>query len=274
MADATEQRCGFIALIGAPNTGKSTLLNRLDGQKVSNVTAKLQTTRRLDRAMGDAAGAAVAGAAAVVLLIDAARRWQEDTDAVIAGLRRLDRTAIAMLNKIDLIPRPRLLGLAERLRETGVATEVFMVSALTGDGVADLERRLAMAVPVGPWLYPPDQLSDLPLRLTAAEISREKAFTQLHQELPYALTVETDRWEDFQDGSVRVDQTIFVQRDSQKAIVLGKGGLTIKRIREAAQEALVALLEQPVHLFINVKVRANWADDPRRYSAWGLRFDI
>ena len=293
-------RCGFVALVGPPNVGKSTLLNRLVGGKVSIVTPKVQTTRtrirgiaivdtcqlvfvdtpgiftprqRLDRAMVDAAWTAAADADAVVLMVDAAKRLRDDTHGIVKRLRTFNAPLLVALNKIDQTPRPRLLTLAAELREKSAVEDIFMISATSGDGVDDLRAHLADAMPDGTWLYPADQLSDLPMRLTAAEMSREQAFLQLHQELPYALTVETDQWQPFKDGSVRVEQTLFVQRDSQKAIVLGKGGRTIKRIRSAAQEQLAQMLGQPVHLFINVKVRENWMDDPTRYRDWGLRFD-
>ncbi len=296
----TSTRCGFVALVGAPNVGKSTLLNRLVGGKVSIVTPKVQTTRtrirgiaivdtcqlvfvdtpgifspkqRLDRAMVDAAWSAAGDADATVLMVDAAKKLRGGTHEIIERLRKFDAPLLVALNKIDQTPRPHLLSLAAELSERSGVQDIFMISAANGDGVEDLRTHLASAMPTGVWHYPEDQLSDLPMRLTAAEISREQAFLQLHQELPYALTVETDQWQPFKDGSVRVEQTLYVQRDSQKAIVLGKGGRTIKRIRSSAQEQLADMLGQPVHLFINVKVRENWMDDPTRYREWGLRFD-
>lgn len=300
MAETTTGRCGFVALVGPPNVGKSTLLNRVVGGKISIVTPKVQTTRtrirgigiqgdcqlifvdtpgifapkrRLERAMVDIAWTAAADADAVVLLVDATHRMREEVHEIISRLGDLDAPLIVALNKIDRTPRPRLLTLADGLQRKSGVSDIFMISAETGDGVADLQQRLVEAMPEGVWLYPEDQLSDLPLRLTAAEISREKAFLQLHQELPYALTVETDQWQPFKDGSVRIEQTLYVQRDTQKAIVLGKGGRTIKRIRSTAQDELAQFLDQPVHLFINVKVRENWMNDPTRYREWGLRFD-
>ena len=300
MGETTTRRCGFVALVGPPNVGKSTLLNRMVGSKVSIVTPKVQTTRtrirgiglqgdcqlvyvdtpgifaprkRLERAMVDVAWTAASDCDAIVLLVDATQPLRENVHAIISRLGKFNLPLIVTLNKVDATPHPRLLTLADQLQQNSGISDIFMISAETGDGVADLQQRLVEAMPKGVWLYPEDQLSDLPLRLTAAEISREKAFLNLHQELPYALTVETDRWLPFKDGSVRVDQTLYVRRDSQKAIVLGKGGRTIKRIRTTAQEELAGLLDKPVHLFIKVKVRENWMNDPARYREWGLRFD-
>ncbi len=297
---AGAQRCGFAALIGAPNAGKSTLLNALVGAKVSIVTHKVQTTRsrvrglavegasqivfvdtpgifrpkrRLERAMVAAAWEAVSDADAVVLIYDAARKGlDEATRLVIAGLKERGLSADLVLNKIDLIKREKLLELAARFEAEGIFGRIFMLSALKEEGVADLRRHLAEAMPEGPWLYPEDQLSDLPERLLAAEVTREKLFLKLHQELPYALTVETERWEPFEDGSVRIEQMIYVQRDSQKGIVLGKGGRTVKEVRAAAQADIEELLGCKVHLFLLVKVRENWLDDPARYRVWGLDF--
>jgi GTP-binding protein Era len=298
---AVEHRCGVVALLGAPNCGKSTLLNRLVGAKVSIVTHKAQTTRtrirgiavdgqtqivfvdtpgifqpkrRLERAMVAAAWTSIGDADAVVLLYDAARREiDQDTTRIVRRLKTEERAAILVLNKIDLIRREALLGLAAQFNAEGIFTETFMVSALTGDGVADVRRQLAALMPLGPWLYPEDQLSDLPQRLLAAEVTREKLFVNLHEELPYSLAVATDGWTTFQDGSVRIDQTIYVQRESHKAICLGKGGRTIRIVRTAAQRELEAALECPVHLFLRVKVRERWIDDPERYREWGLQFD-
>ncbi len=296
-----DTRCGVVALAGPPNAGKSTLLNRLVGSKVSIVTHKVQTTRaqirgigldgdcqivfvdtpgifaprrRLERAMVDAAWAGVGDADVSVVLVDAARGADGDVDRIVKGQSAAGRQAVLALNKVDLVRREVLLAQADRLNQTGVFSDIFMISALDGDGVKDLQAHLTSRMPNGPWLYPEDQIADLPLRMLAAEVTREKAFLNLHDELPYALTVETEAWQDFKDGSVRIDQTLTVARDSQKGIVLGKGGQTIKRIRSQAQVDLEADLQRSVHLFIRVKVRSNWAEDPEQYRRWGLRFDV
>ncbi|MDR3515662.1 MAG: GTPase Era [Azospirillaceae bacterium] len=294
-------RCGFCALVGAPNAGKSTLLNAMVGSKISIVSPKVQTTRsrvtgiamagacqlifvdtpgifsphkRLERAMVAAAWQGAADADEVVLLVDTARRTVDaDTRSIIDRLKQGGRTAILVLNKIDLIRRDKLLGLAETLNQDGIFTEVFMISAETGDGVEDLRAALVRRMPEGPWLFPDDQLSDMPMRLLAAEIVREKLFLQLHQELPHSAAVETEAWEEFDDGSAKIQATITVQRDSQKAIVLGKSGARIKAIGAAAREELEHLMDRRVHLFLHVKVRENWADDPDRYRDWGLDFN-
>ncbi len=293
-------RCGFVGLIGAPNAGKSTLLNRLVGAKLSIVTPKVQTTRsrvrgialkeqtqlvfidtpgifaprrRLDRAMVAAAWGGVAEADLVVVLVDASRGVDADVERILEGLTAAGRPAILALNKIDLVPRPVLLPLAETLRENGLFTDFFMISATSGDGVDVLYRHLAGHLPEGPWLYPEDQLSDLPTRLLAAEITREKLFLQLHKELPYALTVETEHWTEQDDGSLRIDQVIYIQREGHKPIVLGKGGRMIKSIGKAARSELEDLLARRVHLFLRVKVRANWVEDPARYRDWNLDFE-
>ena len=297
MNDTT--RCGFVAILGVPNAGKSTLTNALVGAKVAIVTPKVQTTRtrilgivvegdaqlifvdtpgifaprrRLDRAMVAAAWAGAADADAVALVIDAKAGLDQGTRAIVDGLSKADRKAVCVLNKIDLVPRPRLLELAAEANASGIFTETFMISALTGDGVADLRAHLARAVPEGPFLYPSDQLSDINDRLMAAEITREKLFLQLRQELPYALTVETERWQELDDGSVRIEQLVYVRRDSQKAIVIGKGGQMLRSVGQAAREELKQILDREVHLFIFVKVREDWEDDPERYSAIGLEF--
>ncbi len=292
-------RCGFAALIGAPNAGKSTLTNALVGQKVSIVSRKVQTTRtpvrgiaiegdaqivfvdtpgifrpkrRLDRAMVGSAWGGAGDADAVCLLVDVRTGVDEENDAILATLPDLRPPKILVLNKIDLIERPRLLGLVAELDARLRFEETFMVSALTGDGVGDLRRALARRMPPGPWLYPEDQLSDAPLRLLAAEITREKIYERLHDELPYRSTVETDQWQERPDGSVRIEQTIYVARQSQRKIVLGKGGQTIKAISQAARLDLAGLIEARVHLFLFVKVREGWEDDPERYREMGLEF--
>jgi GTP-binding protein Era len=300
MTEAAERRCGYVALVGAPNSGKSTLLNQLVGAKLSIVSPKVQTTRsrvlgivtegaaqlvfidtpgifaprrRLERAMVAAAWSGAQDADVVVLLVDTLRGLDEDTRRIIDGLKGAGRRAVLALNKVDAIEPPKLLPLAAALRREGIFDAVFMVSGLTGDGVADLKRHLAGTVPAGPWLYPEDQLTDLPLRLIAAEITREQVFLQLHQELPYAAFVETDSWEEREDGSVKISQTIHVQRESQKPIVLGKGGRQIKRIGERARLELERVLERRVHLFLFVRVSENWTEDRERYRAMGLEFE-
>ena len=294
-----ETRCGFIALLGAPNAGKSTLMNTMVGAKVSIVTQKVQTTRtrilgvtalgasqlvfvdtpgifkprrRLDRAMVAAAWSGAADADVVALLIDAGMRIEGDTRRIIDGLKKNDGRAVCVLNKIDTVPRENLLALIEELRAEELFTDFFMVSALKGHGIEELKQFLAGRLPEGPWHFPEDQLSDMNDRLFSAEITREKLFLNLHQELPYALTVETETWEPFDNGAVKVEQVIFVERARQKGIVLGKAGERIKRVRTLAQEDLQELLGRDVHLFLFVKVRENWGDDPERYRDWGLDF--
>jgi GTP-binding protein Era len=294
-------RCGFVAILGAPNVGKSTLLNQLVGAKVSIVSPKVQTTRmrvlgvavrdkaqlvfidtpgifaprrRLDRAMVRAAWRGAEEADLVLLLADASRRGiDDDTRRIIDGLKAAGRSVILALNKIDLIPHEKLLALAKTYHAEGLFTDIFMISAATGDGVEDLALALAARVPEGPWHFPEDQLSDLPVRLLAAEITREHLFRQLHDELPYELTVEPESWEEFNDGSARIAQVIFIQRESQKPIVLGRGGQRIKAVREAAQAEIGELLGRKVHLFLHVTVRETWADERERYRDLGLDYD-
>jgi GTP-binding protein Era len=292
-------RCGFVALIGAPNVGKSTLVNALVGSKVTIVSHKVQTTRapvrgialeagaqlifvdtpgifapkrRLDRAMVTTAWAGAHDADVVCLLVDAKRGIDEETDAILRRLVDVECPRVAILNKVDLVEKSTLLTLAKTLNERVAVEATFMVSALTGDGVADLRRWLAARVPEGPWLYPEDQVSDAPMRQLAAEITREKLYARLHQELPYQSTVETDIWKELRGGAVRIEQTIYVERDSQRKIVLGKGGATIKAIGADARRDIALALERPVHLFLFVKVREGWGDDPERYREMGLEF--
>ena len=292
-------RCGFVALIGAPNVGKSTLLNALVGSKISIVTPKVQTTRalirgiaiegpaqlifvdtpgifaprrRLDRAMVGSAWGSTRDADIVALLIDARKGVEDDEEAILRGLADIRAAKVLLLNKIDLVEKPTLLALTQALNERATFAATFMVSARSGDGVADLKSWFAAHVPPGPWLYPEDQISDAPLRQLAAEITREKLYLRLHQELPYQSTVETEVWKELKDGSVRIEQTIYVERESQRKIVLGKGGQTIKAIGAAARTDIAAAIEQPVHLFLFVKVREGWGDDPERYHEMGLEF--
>ena len=318
-----DARCGFVALIGAPNAGKSTLINALVGAKVSGVSRKAQTTRasvrgiviegaaqiifvdtpglfapkrRLDRAMAASAWGAAADADVLALLIDARQEIQasasagrdapadappgegppaplsERTEEILGALRDSRTPKALVLNKIDLVDRPALLALAAKLNAALEFKETFMVSAATGDGLDKLRERLGRMMAPGPWLYPEDQITDAPLRSLAAEITREKLFERLHDELPYQTTVETDQWKTLPDGSVRIEQTIFVTRDSHKKIVIGEGGRTIKAIGSAARKEIAEANDGPVHLFLFVKVRANWLDDPERYRAMGLEF--
>ena len=299
----TGTRCGFVAIVGAPNAGKSTLLNALVGEKVSIVTRKAQTTRstvrgvlmrgeaqivlvdtpglfapkrRLDRAMVASASSAAADADAIVALIDARKEADasltEETEAILAALRDMRKPRFAALNKIDLVERPKLLEVAARLNAALRFDETFMVSASTGDGLDRLTDRLAAIIPAGPWLYPEDQIADAPIRSLAAEITREKLIERLHDELPYQATVETDEWKDQADGSARIEQTIFVTRESHRKIVLGEGGRTIKAIGTAARKDIAEAHGAPVHLFLHVKVREKWLEDPERYRAMGLEF--
>ena len=300
-----ETRCGFVAIVGAPNAGKSTLLNSLVGSKVSIVSPKVQTTRarvlafaiegpaqivfvdtpgifvnpkrRLERAMVAAAWAGAGDADVTVVLVDASRGTMPDHDPdtarIVEQLGGSGRSLLLALNKIDQAKRDALLGLADRLNHAAPFAATFMISALTGDGVADLRRALATRLPEGPWMYPEEQLAEMPIRLLAAELTREQLFLQLHEELPYSVMVEPEKWEEFKDGSVRIDQVVTVLRDSQKPIVLGKGGRRIKAVGEAARAEIAALLDRPVHLFLHVQVRENWQDDPARYRAMGLDFE-
>ena len=293
-------RCGFYALIGAPNVGKSTLVNRMVGAKVSIVSPKVQTTRsrvlgitirdqsqiifidtpgifepkrRLDRAMVASAWGGASDADGVLLLVDARRGIDPDTQSILDGLKKQERRVMLGINKIDLVKKPVLLDLASKLSNTGLFSEIFMISAETGDGVEDLLDILSANLSEGPWMFPEDQISDMPSRLLAAEITREQVYLQLHQELPYAVTVETEKWEQNENGSAKVNQIIYVQRPGQKAIVLGKKGSKIKQIGEAARKELEELLDHRVHLFLFVKVREKWGDDPERYRDWGLDFN-
>jgi GTP-binding protein Era len=291
-------RCGFIALIGAPNAGKSTLINALVGSKVAIVSPKVQTTRmpvrgiamagqaqlvfidtpgifapkrRLDRAMVAAAWSGAHDADIVGVLIDAKRGLDEEADAIVARLAEVKQPKLLILNKVDLVEKGKLLAPTAELNKRVPFAATFMISALTGDGVADLKAWLAANVPAGPWHYPEDEISDAPLRSLAAEITREKLYLKLHQELPYQSTVETEVWKELREG-VRIEQVIYVERESQRKIVLGKGGQTIKAIGEAARRELAVILEKPVHLFLFVKVRQGWGEDPERYREMGLEF--
>ncbi len=314
MTDPSPTRAGFAAVLGAPNAGKSTLVNRLVGAKVSIVTQKVQTTRfpvrgvamlgaaqivlvdtpgvfaprrRLDRAMVRSAWAGAQDADVVVHLVDvegelgdaggqatpAQHRSAEDTARIVEGLKAAGRQVILALNKIDLVKRDQLLGLSERLFAHGVYTEAFMISAHNGSGVDDLKARLAELVPEGPWLYPEDQTADLPVRLLAAEITREKLYLRLHEELPYAASVETTAFEDKADGSARIEQTIYVEREGQRPIVLGKAGQTLKWIGQKSREELAEILDRPIHLFLHVKVAPAWSEDRNLYRDMGLEFE-
>src|SRR3954470_23291586 len=298
-AEEDGRRCGFIALIGAPNAGKSTLTNALVGSKVSIVSRKVQTTRalvrgiamqgaaqlilmdtrgifaprrRLDRAMVTTAWGGAHDADIVVLLIDAKKGVDEEAEAILSRLSEVKQQKVLVLNKIDLVDKPALLSLVQAINAKSRFDATFMVSALTGDGTEALKGWLAEHAPVGPWHYPEDQVSDAPMRSLAAEITREKLFDRLHQELPYQATVETESWKELRDGSVRVEQTIYVERESQRKIVLGKGGATIKAIGADARREIAGVAEQKVHLFLFVKVREGWGDDPERYREMGIEF--
>ncbi len=299
-------RAGFVAVVGAPNAGKSTLVNALVGAKVSIVSPKVQTTRmrvigiamadlpdgtraqvvlvdtpgifrvarrRLERAMVAAAWQGAEDADAVALIVDAERGISEETRAIVEKLGQSRVRRYLVVNKIDLVPRPKLLALASELNALLPFERTFMVSALRNDGISDVLRALAESLPAGPFLYPEDQAADLPMRLLAAEVTREQVFLQLHQELPYEATVETDKWEERADSSVRIEQTIHVQREGQRAIVLGKGGARIKQIGARARQELARMLGRPVHLFLHVKVSERWAEDPAHYRAIGLDYE-
>ena len=298
-SSTTATRCGFVALIGAPNVGKSTLVNALVGAKVTIVSRKVQTTRalirgiviednaqiilvdtpgifsprrRLDRAMVSTAWSGAHDADLVCVLLDAKAGLDEEADAILAKVASVGHEKVLVLNKVDLVQREKLLALAQAANERIPFARTFMISALSGDGVDDIRQALAAMVPAGPFLYPEDQMSDAPMRHLAAEITREKIFQQLHQELPYQSTVETDSWTERKDQSVRIEQTIFVERESQRKIVLGKGGATIKSIGADSRKEIAEILGCPVHLFLFVKVRENWGDDPDRYRHMGLEF--
>ena len=296
---AAATRCGFVALIGAPNVGKSTLINALVGEKVSIVSRKVQTTRalirgivveghaqiilvdtpgifapkrRLDRAMVTTAWTGAHDADLVCVLLDARLGLDAEAEAIFERLAGVQHPKLLVINKIDQVAREKLLALAKAANDRMKFEQTFMISALSGDGVGDLRRALAAALPEGPFLYPEDQMSVAPMRHLAAEITREKIYQQLHQELPYQSTVETDSWTERKDNSVRIEQTIFVERESQRKIVLGKGGATIKSIGAAARKELAEIVGHPVHLFLFVKVREDWGDDPDRYREMGLDF--
>lgn len=298
--DQQPTRCGFVAIIGAPNAGKSTLVNQLVGAKVTIVSRKVQTTRmtvrgiavsgasqivlvdtpgifqprrRLDRAMVNAAWSGASDADVIVVLIDAAKGIDDDVERIIARLQDMAAPKLLVLNKVDrLDDKALLLPLVDKLGAAVAFEQVFMLSALTGDGIDGLLAELAGRMPEGPWHFPADDISDLPMRLLAAEITREKIYDRLHQELPYAITVETSEWKTLKNKSVRIEQTVFVEQDSQKKIVLGKGGQTVKAISSEARADLAEIIGRPVHLFIFVKVRTNWSDDPARYRELGLDF--
>ncbi len=299
MPSDSDTRCGFVALIGAPNAGKSTLLNALVGSKVTIVSHKVQTTRalirgiaiegksqlifvdtpgifspkrRLDRAMVTTAWSGAHEADLVAVLIDARKGIDEEAEELLVRLAEVKGPKILILNKIDLIPRDALLLLTKIANEKAKFDSTFMISALKGDGIADLKSWLAERMPMSPWLYPPDQMSDAPMRQLAAEITREKLFERLHQELPYHSTVETESWKELRNGEVRIEQTIYVERESQRKIVIGKGGQTLKSIGESSRREITDIVEHKVHLFLFVKVREGWGDDPERYRAMGLEF--
>lgn len=295
--NSNEKVCGFVALVGAPNAGKSTLLNALVGSKIAIVTHKVQTTRsrlvgvavhddaqmifvdtpgiftakkRLERAMVAAAWEGANDADIVILLVDCTHKIDDSTRTIAEGLKQSSKKTILALNKIDIVKRDTLLAMAQELNDLGDFEETLMISAKTGNGLSDLQNKIANFLPKGPWLYPEDHLTDITERVLASEITREKFFERFHEELPYAATIETERWKDLKDGSVRIEQVIYVERDSQKAIVIGKGGKGLKTIGKMAREELEELLDRKVHLFIFVKVRKGWSDDKERYRNMGL----
>lgn len=296
---ARPTRCGFVALIGAPNAGKSTLLNQLVGAKVSIVSRKVQTTRtqvrgialsgpaqvifvdtpgifapkrRLDRAMVTSAWGGATDADLIGVLIDVERFAHEENTRLLEKLAELKQPKFLILNKIDTVAKEKLLEITTKVNEQGRFEATFMIAALTGYGCRDIMTWLETRLPLGPWLYPEDQISDAPLRFLAAEITREKIFERLHDELPYRSTVETEQWQQRPDGSVRIEQTIYVEREGQRKIVLGEGGQTIKAIGQKARIEIADAAEAKVHLFLFVKVRENWSDDPERYREMGLEF--
>ena len=293
-------RCGFVTLLGAPNAGKSTLTNNFVGSKVSIVSPKAQTTRttvkgigvfentqiifldtpgifkpkrRLDRAMINSAWSGVNDGDITALLVDAKRGFDEETQSIVTKLNENNMKAVLVLNKVDLVSDEKLLELCKKLNDVFNFDETFMISAMNGKGTDDFYKYLANNLPESPWYYPEEQMSDLPLKLLSAEIVREKLFLYLHQELPYAITVEPELWERRDDNSIRAEMTIYVERDGQKQIVLGKAGSMIKKIGQSARKELEELLEERIHLFLFVKVRQNWGDDPARYSDWNLQFN-
>lgn len=297
MVDMNDMRCGFIALIGAPNAGKSTLLNGLVGAKIAIVTHKVQTTRtqlrgiamhgssqmifvdtpgifkpkrRLDRAMVSAAWQGAEDAEIIALLVDVRKGLTEDVERIIEGLKESGRKATLVLNKIDLVKRDSLLELSVKLNDTGLFDETFMISALNNDGVEDLKAHLASKCAKGPLMYPEDDLSDVTMRVLAAEVTREKVYLRLHDEIPYAITVETEKWKELKDGSVRIEQTIHVTRDAHKQIVIGKGGSMLKTIGSMAREELEESMGCRVHLFLHVRVTEKWQDDKTMYQDMGL----
>ncbi len=297
--ETTNTTCGYVAIVGAPNAGKSTLLNALVGAKISIVSSKVQTTRaritgigiddqaqiiyldtpgifapkrRLDRAMVQAAWSGVDDADVILLVVDAVRGYDDETRDILKRLKNQDTPIVLALNKVDKLLREKLLGLTQALNNDFAFAATFMISAEKGDGVGDLRRDLARRMPEGPWLYPEDQLTDVPMRFLAAEITREKLFNALRQELPYAATVETEDWKDQKDGSAKINQVIFIERETQKKIVIGEGGAMLKRIGANARREMEEQFERRVHLFLFVKVRGDWGDDPERYEAMGLDF--